>query len=38
MSKFFNFINSADNESAELYINGDIVDDGSVELYEAFGV
>ena len=36
MSKFFNFINKT--ESAELYINGDIVDDGSVEMYEAFGV
>lgn len=38
MSKFFNFINSAESESAELYINGDIVCDDDTELYEAFGV
>lgn len=37
MPKFFNFINKAENESAELYISGDIVDDESQEFYEAFG-
>lgn len=37
MSKFFNFINKAESESADLYISGDIVDDDSQELYEAFG-
>ena len=37
MSKFFNFINQAESKSADLYINGDIVDDESQEFYEAFG-
>lgn len=38
MSKFFNFINKAESESAELYINGNIVSDDSVERHETFGV
>lgn len=37
MIKFFNFINKEESESADLYINGEIVDDESKELYEAFG-
>lgn len=37
MPKFFNFINKAESESADLYINGDIVDDESQEFYEAWG-
>ncbi len=38
MQKFFNFVKNDENEEVELYINGDIVDDDSPELYEAFGV
>lgn len=37
MPKFFNFVNKEESESADLYINGDIVDDNSQEVYEAFG-
>jgi len=35
---FFNFVNRAEAESAELYINGDIVSDDDAEFYEAFGI
>ena len=38
MQKFFNFVNDAERETADLYISGDIVDDESSEFYEAWGV
>lgn len=38
MAKFFNFINKVESESADLYINGDIVNDDDGEFYEAFGL
>lgn len=38
MEKFFNFINSAESDNAELYISGDICDNDSKEILEAWGV
>lgn len=38
MQKFFNFINNAEAEEAELYINGEIVNNDDSEFYEAFGI
>lgn len=38
MQKFFNFVNSADNKEADLYISGDIVSNDCEELYDFFGI